>query len=279
MPSSGPSPAESTRFLGEEAAGLAREALDHALLSAEGSAEGFPPFAMVVQEDGSRQMTRFVGISDVEAARAAAAEASGSTALCVALAWDGYLKLEDGESEAVLVEAYELGQSAGVVLAQPYEREGDAVTPAGETLLCAEVDPLVPLTAELVRRHVEDFAAGGRRAVRDLLERAGADLAAFEADPASALPFMESMTEASRAEGLSEDERVYLHTQLVAFVAEVLVRGHGARWDVIADGDGFAYVLAVGDRFVDLFTLVHHRIDSDASVAGIIGEALDPTSA
>jgi len=64
---------------------------------------------------------------------------------CVAIVWDGYVTLDDRRTEAVFVEAYELGQPVGVLMAQRYERVGDEIhlyeNPAK---LGDEPEPLVP---------------------------------------------------------------------------------------------------------------------------------------
>jgi hypothetical protein len=61
----------------------------------------------------------------------------------VALAWDGYYTHDGQRSEAVFVEAYEVGQDKGLLLAQPYTREANGPTVQGNPRLIGEPEPLV----------------------------------------------------------------------------------------------------------------------------------------
>ncbi|MBN6052235.1 hypothetical protein JYK22_09850, partial [Nonomuraea sp. RK-328] len=162
MPHDGSPLSELTRNLGAEAAELAGDALDHALSSAQGSAEGFSPFSMVLQRDGARELTRFIAVPDLAMARSSVA-ATDPAAVCVALAWDGCLTIDGERAEAVFVEAYELGRPAGARIAQRYERRGDTLNRAGAPILRAEPEPLVPLTLDLARRHIEEFGGSMSR--------------------------------------------------------------------------------------------------------------------
>ncbi|MGP4102661.1 hypothetical protein [Nonomuraea sp. KM90] len=113
MPHNGSSLSEVTQNLGTAAAELAEDALNHAVSSAQGSAGGFPPFTIVLQRDGARELNRFIAAPDLTVARSSLA-AVDPAAVCVTLAWDGYLTSDGRRTEAAFIEAYELGRPAGV---------------------------------------------------------------------------------------------------------------------------------------------------------------------
>ncbi|MEV4534830.1 hypothetical protein AB0J82_13470 [Asanoa sp. NPDC049518] len=117
-------------------------ALDYALENAAIAPEGFVPFAFLDRADGTRGLTRFVaGEDSVGAGRAALATVpTGTTA--VALAWDGYLRVDGDRVEAVFVEAHQVGLARSVLLSQRYARTDDTVEPVGNPTVQAETDPL-----------------------------------------------------------------------------------------------------------------------------------------
>jgi hypothetical protein len=135
--------------LGDEAKGALFDALDLAMGHAEDIADGFTPFFIAVAANGEQELT--VCIEDVENftgslehARKRVRSIDPSTR-CVALAWDGYLTVDDDRTEAVFVEAYELGKPKGVLFAQRYARGEDGFRPIGDPLkVNHEPEPLVP---------------------------------------------------------------------------------------------------------------------------------------
>ena len=100
---------------------------------------------MLQRSDDTRGLTRFVSDGDltdgVRAGRAALATVpAGTTA--VALAWDGYLTMDGDRSEAVFVEAHEVGMPKSVLLGQRYARSDGTVQPVGNRIFQAETEPL-----------------------------------------------------------------------------------------------------------------------------------------
>jgi hypothetical protein len=122
-------------------------ALDYAVENAGISDAGFTPFAMFDSPSG-RSLTRFVygdggNLAESLAAGREELRAVESDVTCVALAWDGYYTHEGRRSEAVFVEAYEIGQDKGLLLTQPYTREGGGLSPQGNPRLIGEPEPVV----------------------------------------------------------------------------------------------------------------------------------------
>jgi hypothetical protein len=132
--------------LSDAATDLMFAAVDYGVENAAFDTEGFTPFAMLGHRDGKRSLMRFAADGGIPAALAGAREALSSvddTVTAVTLCWDGYRTDDDVRSEAVFVEAYELGQPAGVLVAQLYERVDDRVEPRGNPRLCDSPAPLV----------------------------------------------------------------------------------------------------------------------------------------
>jgi hypothetical protein len=111
----------------------------------------FIPFGLILAGDGSHEMRRFDddGITPtveggVSLGRQRLRDVNGSTR-CVVLAWNGVGEFYGERTEAVFVEAYELGRPTGILLIQRYERQGGRLNPIGNPVLYdKETDPLVP---------------------------------------------------------------------------------------------------------------------------------------
>ncbi|MFB4272927.1 hypothetical protein [Nonomuraea sp. GTA35] len=272
MPHDGSPLSELTQNLGTEAAELVDDALNHAVSSAQGSAEGFPPFAMVLQRDGSRELNRFIAASDLSMVRSSLA-AIDPAAVCVTLAWDGYLTIDGQPTEAAFVEAYELGRRAGVLIAQRYERQGDTLNRVGAPILCAEPEPLVPRTLDLARRHIEEFGDSGYQALRWMLEQAGGDMDAFDIQPTTCQSIMDEVTDELRSDDMDNDDRIYLHSLVAAYIAEILIRVNGGHWDVVFEDGDIKHVLVVGDRQIDPFRLVNDQANEGRSASQMLDRA------
>lgn len=107
----------------EDLMDLVFTALDHAVDSIEG---GGPliPFLLVESDDGERRIHRFPG--DLEEGQHQARETARSVSghARAAVAWDGYLTLDDVRTDALFVEASEAGDAESVLIGQRYEMAG-----------------------------------------------------------------------------------------------------------------------------------------------------------
>lgn len=119
--------------------------LDHAVDNAEISEEGFIPFSMRGRSDGRGELTRLVADDLPESVQAGRKmlETVPEGTVAVTLAWDGYATLDGQRTEAVFVEAHEIGLPKSVVLAQRYLRVDGKVQTLGNPILQGETDPLV----------------------------------------------------------------------------------------------------------------------------------------
>ncbi|MET8649642.1 DUF3806 domain-containing protein [Nocardia aurea] len=74
------------------------------------------------------------------------------------------------------------------------------------------------------------------------LDAKGIDL---DADPLAFLAILDSFVTGQDYGDLDDDEWVWLHATLAAYVAQVLIVEFGAEWDIVDDARGSNYVLMV----------------------------------
>ena len=98
-------------------------ALDHAADSVLAGGGALVPFS-IVEVDGERQLNRFVGDLEEGQRLARSHVASTPDVSRAAVAWDGYLTVEGQRTDAVFVEASEVGESRSVLFAQRYGASG-----------------------------------------------------------------------------------------------------------------------------------------------------------
>lgn len=79
-----------------------------------------------------------------------------------------------------------------------------------------------------------------------LLEAESVDL---DADPTALVPTIDEFVAAQDYSEIDQDDWLWLHTALAAYVAEVLIRKYDARWERRTDGRGPNYLLVaeIGD--------------------------------
>jgi hypothetical protein len=118
-------------------------ALDHGVGSV---AEGGPlvPFALTETEDG-RELARFVAETLEEGQEQSRRHVrAASDARRAAIAYDGYLTVEEERSDAIFIEAQDRGQGNAVVFAQRYRPGGRLrkFSPIGNAAFVGVGDPL-----------------------------------------------------------------------------------------------------------------------------------------
>lgn len=84
-----------------------------------------------------------------------------------------------------------------------------------------------------------------REALSGLLEALEIDESELGDDPLALLPVLNQFVEYQDYDSMSEDDFFLLNTFLSAYVAEVLIRKHGATWRVRHDSRGPNYMLVV----------------------------------
>ncbi|GLY67554.1 hypothetical protein [Amycolatopsis taiwanensis] len=128
------------------------DAVDLGMKYTELDENGFVPLATILGEDGSKNVLKLVGDENASWSQEDAVALGreklrelDEDAHCVTLVYDGYFTGDGGRTEAVFVEAYELGRPAGVHMCQRYERRGGGVRLIGNPMLLDdEKEPLVP---------------------------------------------------------------------------------------------------------------------------------------
>ncbi|NIJ12142.1 hypothetical protein FHU38_002486 [Saccharomonospora amisosensis] len=153
------------------------DAIDLGMQYAELEANGFIPFATILGKDGSKQVWKLFDNSrddstvegGVDLGRQRLREVD-ETVHCVTLVYDGYFTGDGGRTEAVFVEAYELGRQAGVHMCQRYERHDGGVSLIGNPLLFDdETQPLVP--ADRSAPELPNLGPRARQFTLDAIER------------------------------------------------------------------------------------------------------------
>jgi hypothetical protein len=136
---------ESVQELTEEFMSFALFALDHATDSIIPYGGPLVPFALT-EVDGMKNLTRFPGDLQEGQTNARRAVKDSKDATRVAVAWDGFLTSGDIKTEAVFVEAYEIGSDESVILAQrygPVSSLDQSVQTIGNPAVAAKGSPLV----------------------------------------------------------------------------------------------------------------------------------------
>jgi len=82
---------------------------------------------------------------------------------------------------------------------------------------------------------IEEWASGARPAIRDMVDSLGGDVEAFDADPLSAVALLDNLISRMPWRDFEEDDWVWIHSQLSAFVAEVLIHHYGGIWKAAPD--------------------------------------------
>lgn len=265
-----------------------------ALAGAEHDPDGFAPFGAVLNMDGTQWRIPDPASHDLETAldlaRFELARVSES-ARCVALVWGGDIQLH-ADREAVYahlyggvyVEVYELGRSVGHIVAMGYRRSRRGVSATGQTAENTLTSPIVPLTIELVRRHLGEWAEDCREDLRLFVQQLDADIRgfdrldddmrAFDVDSRACGPLFDEWLSTFPFGELDRDDAIALLAPAAQYVAEVLISVHGGRWDVVVDGEQFSHVVVVDGDDGRI-----HQVDPYAVVAEYADAPLPPLSA
>lgn len=251
--------------------GFVTELVQEALIFAEDNPDGFAPFGVVLLLDGTQWDVPDPALDDPDAAVEAIImqlSRSSESARCVAVVWDSPAPHRDGRRGAVFVEVHELGRPDSRMVAMSYQRNGHRIVATGQLSDSATTAPIVPLTVDLVRRHLGEWAQDNYAQLRRLVWELHADMYgydgidqamhAFDHDPRPAWPLLSRLLCDYRFGDLDRDDAVALLQPLAQWIAEILIRVHGARWDVVADGDRFAHVVVLdgGTRRLDPYAFV-----------------------
>ncbi|MFD4567434.1 hypothetical protein ACFWOX_24015 [Streptomyces sp. NPDC058467] len=82
---------------------------------------------------------------------------------------------------------------------------------------------------------IEEWASGARPAIRDMIDSLGGDVEAFDADPLSAVAVLDDLINRMPWRQFEENNWVWIHSELSAFIAEVLIHHYGGVWKAVPD--------------------------------------------
>jgi hypothetical protein len=106
---------------------------------------------------------------------------------------------------------------------------------------------------------LEQWIEEGRRTVIDVADMLGITPDVYGRDPLSLIPALQNYVSRLPLEEFEQSDWVTLQSDLMAYVADFLVRKHGARWRVAEDSTtprGYRYVIEAEGRDGET-----HRID------------------
>lgn len=93
--------------------------------------------------------------------------------------------------------------------------------------------------------NISKWAEGAHRNAAHLAAMVGVPTDQFETDPLAALPGLQNYVSRLPLEEFEQSDWITLHTDLVSFLGDVLVRHRGGKWRVVGDANSPA-----GHRFV-----------------------------
>lgn len=82
-----------------------------------------------------------------------------------------------------------------------------------------------------------------QHALRGFMEALDAGEVDLDAEPLALLPYLNRFVADQNYETFDQDDWRYLHTIVAAYIADVLIRKHGARWRLRHDSRGPNYML------------------------------------
>lgn len=80
---------------------------------------------------------------------------------------------------------------------------------------------------------LEEWASGAQPAIRDLIDGLGGDVEAFDADPLSAVAVLDDLIIRMPWQDFENDDWIWIHSQLSAFVAVFLIHHFGGEWKAV----------------------------------------------
>lgn len=90
---------------------------------------------------------------------------------------------------------------------------------------------------------LESWERERRAALVGLVTALGADPADVDADPLSFLPTLDAFVAEQDYGSFDQEDWLWLHTALAAYLAQVLITRHDARWTATTDERGTNYLL------------------------------------
>ena len=100
------------------------------------------------------------------------------------------------------------------------------------------------MSAQETETDLERWESQRQVALAGFMDALGADELDLDADPLAFLPYLNRFVAVQDYDGFDEDDWLYLHSMLAAYIADVLIRKYGASWRLRHDSRGPNHVLA-----------------------------------
>ncbi|MEV8021819.1 hypothetical protein AB0O76_36940 [Streptomyces sp. NPDC086554] len=115
---------------------------------------------------------------------------------------------------------------------------------------------------------LEEWALGAHNAIRAMVDSVGGDVAVFDHDPLTFQTTLDDFVTRLPFKEFEEDDWIWLHSQLVAYTADILIRNYGGRWARLTDASltpSHRYLIAAVSqdgvpRHIDLHSLVFEHL-------------------
>ncbi|MFF2329174.1 MULTISPECIES: hypothetical protein [unclassified Streptomyces] len=98
---------------------------------------------------------------------------------------------------------------------------------------------------------LERWAEEGRRTVIEIADMLGVLPAVYVRDPLSLIPALQNYVSRLPLDQFEQSDWATLHSDLMSYVSDFLIQGHGGRWVVVDDPAvprGYRYVIEVEGR-------------------------------
>ncbi|MGX1668553.1 hypothetical protein [Streptomyces sp. NPDC055400] len=105
--------------------------------------------------------------------------------------------------------------------------------------------------ASLPGPDLERWIEEGRRTILDIADMLGVPSSAYTSDPLNLVPALQNYVSRLPLSQFEQSDWVTLHSDLMSYVADFLVRRHGAHWLVVDDSTtprGYRYVIEAEGR-------------------------------
>ncbi|MFD4626117.1 hypothetical protein [Streptomyces sp. NPDC058475] len=103
---------------------------------------------------------------------------------------------------------------------------------------------------------IEEWASGARPAIRDMIDSLGGDVEAFDAGPLSAVAVLDDLINRMPWRQFEENNWVWIHSELSAFIAEVLIHHYGGVWKAVPDASAPQGWSEATDGYLPVFFVV-----------------------
>ncbi|MEV7063722.1 hypothetical protein AB0N97_13095 [Streptomyces collinus] len=99
--------------------------------------------------------------------------------------------------------------------------------------------------------NLEQWIEEGRRTIIEIADMLGVPPETYASDPLTLIPALQNYVSRLPFEQFEQSDWITLHSDLMSYVADFLIRRHGAHWRVVDDSTtprGYRYVIEAAGR-------------------------------